>query len=147
MSDSMSKATIGGLRSLQAETVRSLPVATTPRPLRRTLTQLHLTSSVLASCLVGLTLVSYGTSVYLDRQLNQATRRLSQLQRHEQQITTANASLTRHMAQQIEQPETGLQPPKPDQVIFLQPAPQRPQRPVEAPTATPDILASRPLGY
>ena len=141
------KATVGVLRPLKAGAVQSLPVATAPHPLRRTLAQLHLASSVLVACLVSLTLVGYGTSVYLDRQVNQATRRLSQLQRNEQQITTANASLTRHLAQQIEQPETGLQPPKPDQVIFLRPAPQRPNRPVAEPTGTPEIQANRPLGY
>jgi hypothetical protein len=101
----------------------------------------------LAASLVSLTLVGYGTSVYVDRQLDQATRRLSQLQRSEQQITTANAILTRHMAQQVEQPDTGLQPPKPDQVIFLQPAPQRPATAVEEPPADLPMEAHRPLGY
>jgi hypothetical protein len=110
------------------------------------LAQVHLVSSVLAASLVSLTLVGYGTSVYVDRQLNQATDRLSDLQRSEQQLTTANATLTRHMAQQAEDPATGLQPPKPDQVIFLQPAPQRPAQVVEEPTTTP-TQATRPLGY
>ena len=142
-----SKATVGVLRPLKAGVVRSLPVTTAPTPLRRTLGQLYLASSVLATCLVGLALVGYGTSVYVDQQLNQATQRLSQLQRSEQQITTANASLTRHMAHQVEQPEMGLQPPKPNQVIFLELAPQRPARPVVESATTFDIQASRPLGY
>lgn len=143
---SPAKASVGVLRPLKAGAVKSLPVATTPSPLRRTLAQVHLVSSVLAASLVSLTLVGYGTSVYVDRQLNQATNRLSDLQRSEQQLTTANATLTRHMAQQAEDPATGLQPPKPNQVIFLQPAPQRPAQVVEEPAAAP-TQATRPLGY
>lgn len=142
-----SPGAVGRLRPLQPETVKSLPLATAPSPLRHVLGSLHLVSSVLAASLVSLTLVGYGTSVYVDRQLDQATRRLSQLQRSEQQITTANAILTRHMAQQVEQPDTGLQPPKPDQVIFLQPAPQRPATAVEEPPADLPMEAHRPLGY
>lgn len=143
---SASSTSVGVLRPLKPGAVQSLPMATAPSPLRRTLGQIHLVSSVLAASLVSLTLVGYGTSVYLDRQLNQATQHLSQLQRGEQQLTTANAILTRHMAQQAELPTTGLQPPKPDQVIFLQPAPQRPANTPEA-QATPIPQAERPLGY
>lgn len=141
-------ATVGVLRPLKAGSVQSLPVvATAPSPLRRTLAQIHLVSSVLAASLVSLTLVGYGTSVYVDRQLDQATRRLSQLQRSEQQLTTSSAILTRHMAQQAEDPATGLQPPKPDQVIFLQPAPQRPAQTPADSSADSNFRADRPLGY
>ena len=140
-------ATVGVLRPLKAGSVKTLPVTTAPSPLRRTLAQIYLVSSVLAASLVSLTLVGYGTSVYVDRQLAQATNRLSQLQRSEQQLTTANAILTRHMAQQAEDPAAGLQPPKPDQVIFLQPAPQRPAPAVESASETPNLQADRPLGY
>lgn len=145
-STAKSRSSVGVLRPLNAGSVKSLPVATAPSPLRRTLAQVHVVSSVLAASLVSLTLVSYGTSVYVDRQLDQATRRLSQLQRSEQQLTTANAILTRHMAQQAEDPTTGLEPPKPDQVIFLQPAPQRPAQAAEEP-ATALNSVDRPLGY
>jgi len=140
-------ATVGVLRPLKAGAVKSLPVAPASSPLRRTLAQIHLVSSVLAASLVSLTLVGYGTSVYVDRQLDQATRRLSQLQRSEQQLTTSSAILTRHMAQQAEDPATGLQPPKPDQVIFLQPAPQRPAQTPADSSAGASFRADRPLGY
>lgn len=144
---STSSATVGVLRPLKAGAVKSLPVAPASSPLRRTLAQIHLVSSVLAASLVSLTLVGYGTSVYVDRQLDQATRRLSQLQRSEQQLTTSSAILTRHMAQQAEDPATGLQPPKPDQVIFLQPAPQRPAQTPADSSAGASFRADRPLGY
>lgn len=128
--------------------VEPLPVSTAPSPLLVNLKRLQLVTSVLTASLVGLSLVGYGTSVYVDRQLRQSTQRLSQLQRSEQQLTTANAILTSHLAQQAESPETGLQPPKPDSVIFLRPAPQR-----SAPEPSPGPLPrnwfdlNRPLGY
>ncbi|NJL49101.1 MAG: hypothetical protein HC929_18600 [Leptolyngbyaceae cyanobacterium SM2_5_2] len=128
----------------QAEPARpsSLPVSAAPSRLMVVLGQVHLVSSVLATALVGLTLVGYGASVYVDRQLNQATQRLSELQRNEQQLATATAVLTSHMAQQAEDSASGLQAPKPDQVIFLKPAPARPGA---APSAV--VPPWRWLGY
>jgi hypothetical protein len=134
-------------RSAEPAQLRPLPSAE-PSRLRVVLGQLHLVSSVLATALVGLSLASYGASVYVDRQLNQATQRLSQLQRSEQQLTTANAILTSHMAQQAGETATGLQPPKPDQVIFLKPAPTRTQ-PATVAVVPPLSWLGRtpPLGY
>jgi hypothetical protein len=86
--------------------------------------QLHLVSSALAVSLVTLTLLSYGTSVYINRQLNQVSQRLNRLQRSEQQLTTANEVLKNHLAHQVETPEMGFQPPQPGNVIFLKPTPQ-----------------------
>ncbi len=128
--------------------LRPLPVSAEPSPILVGLKQCHLVSSVLATALVGLSLASYGASVYVDRQLEQATQRLTQLQRNEQQLTTANAILTSHMAQQADSPATGLEPPKPDHVIFLQPAPVRP---ATAPSAVvpslPWLNRPSPMGY
>lgn len=110
--------------------VHAEPVPLTPSVspvVLKWLSRLQLVSSVLATAVVGLALVSYGASVYVDRQLSQATQRLNALQRSEQQLTTANESLKSYMARQAESPEVDLIPPKPQQVIFLQPAHQRSQ--------------------
>lgn len=93
-------------------------------PMVRRLSQLHLVSSALATSLVALTLLSYGTSVYINRQLNQASQQLNRLQRNEQQLTTANEVLKNHLAQQVEGGEMGFQSPQPGSVIFLKPAQQ-----------------------
>ncbi|PSR19153.1 hypothetical protein C8255_03600 [filamentous cyanobacterium CCP3] len=90
----------------------------------RRLSQLHLVTSALAVSLVTLTLLSYGTSVYINRQLNQANQQLNRLQRSEQQLTTANEVLKNHLAHQVEVAEMGFQPPQPGNVIFLKPTPQ-----------------------
>ncbi len=134
----------------------SPPVVLPTAPLRessdvalRVLSRLHLVSSVLAVSVVGLALVSYGTSVYIGRQLNQATQKLSHLQRSEQQLTTANEVLKNYLAQQVQVGQTGLQPPQPSSVIFLKPSPRA------AAIALPKPLTDRlplpkvevPLGY
>lgn len=128
------------------------PGADSPSPVVRRLAQLHLVSSALAASLVALTLVSYGTSVYINRQLNQANQQLNRLQRNEQQLTTANEVLKNHLAQQVEGSEMGFQPPQPGSVIFLKPAQQAA---VAMPTPVPTSLLGRfalpkvdvPLGY
>ena len=126
-----------GSAVLSAETQPSSPTPVSPpvvlptaaagsavSPVLQLLSQLQVLSSVLAVALLGLTLVSYGTSVYINRQLSQANQQLNRLQRSEQQLTTANEVLKNHLAHQVEASVMGLQPPQPGSVIFLQPAQQ-----------------------
>ncbi len=123
------------------------PVA--PSPALNLLNRLQLVSSVLTASLVTLSLVSYGASVYLDQQLNQATKQLGRLQRNEQQIATFSAVLKSHMADQATHPSTDLQPPKPDQVIFLKPAPLRINSTLDRPShnVLSQWMGRSPLGY
>ncbi len=120
-----------------------VPLPTAPgleAPAVRGLSQLHLVSSALAVSLVSLTLLSYGVSVYVSRQLSQASQQLSRLQRSEQQLTTANEVLKNHLAQQVAGDTTGFQPPQPSSVIFLKPS---------APTAAvalPSQVSNRVMG-
>lgn len=140
--------------------VRSQPVVlptapglNAPSSTVRLLSQLYTVSSVLAAALLALTLISYGTSVYISRQLSQANQKLNRLQRSEQQLTTANEVLKNHLAQQVEVSEMGFQPPQPGGVIFLKPAQQTAA--VALPTPVPGSSMERfalpkvdvPLGY
>jgi len=126
-------ATHGSAALIPNEQQSPRPVVEPPVPLTpagapglfNVLSKLQLVSSVLALALLALALVSYGASVYVERQLNQANRRLNHLQRSEQQLLTANESLKSHMAQQADSPAVGLMPPTPQHVIFLQPANRR----------------------
>jgi hypothetical protein len=122
----------------------------------RALSHLNLVSSALSLSLVALTLISYGTSVYINRQLNQANQHLSRLQRSEQQLTTANEVLKNHLAQQAGLATLGFQPPQPGSVIFLKPAHRSvPAAADHSSEALPKGLAERftlpvvdvPLGY
>ncbi len=88
--------------------------------------RLQWVSSLLATTILALSLLSYGASVYVDQQVGRATRRLSQLQHNQQQIATFNAVLKTQMAAQAQLPSSGLQPPTPEAVVFLAPATPRP---------------------
>lgn len=133
----------------QSEPTQPVPLVPASQPASQALSNLHLVSSVLAVALVGLSLVSYGVSVYIDRELSQATRRLNQLKHNEQQLTTVNEVLKNHLAEEAEAPTTGLQPPQPGSVIFLRPAQQRPvvapEPPIQRWFNLPQVES--PLGY
>ncbi|MBE9189049.1 hypothetical protein IQ230_01430 [Gloeocapsopsis crepidinum LEGE 06123] len=107
-----------------------LPSARKPLWLLR-LSLLQRSSNVLIFCLIAVVLGLYSGTVYSQRAWNQAYRQLENLQRQERQLTTASEVLKNKIAQQAEQPETGLSPADPTQAIFLKPAPQRPARPDE----------------
>ncbi|MBD0268124.1 MAG: hypothetical protein ICV77_07490 [Cyanobacteria bacterium Co-bin8] len=105
--------------------------------------------SMLTSLLVVTALGGYGYTVYVDRQLDESSARLNSLQSNGQQLTTMNEVLKTYMADQAERPSTGLQPPRPANVIFLKPAQQRTPSSVEAPAPAEAKPVSQlaPLGY
>lgn len=129
------------------------PVPSPAKPSRAVqwLGALNTVVSVLTGCLVFTSLGAYGYTVYIDRQLSQASGHLEKLQRSEQQLTAVNEVLKNHLAEQAKRPNTGLRPPQPTNVIFLKPAPPRPltqgtaaPKPA-APSASSGPL--EPLGY
>ena len=79
-------------------------------------------SSVLAFVLVVATLMVYGSTVCSQELWSQSYRKLKNLQRHERQLNTANATLTGKMAQEAEKPGTELVSPTSEITIFLPPA-------------------------
>lgn len=99
---------------------------------------LHRYSSVMAFVLVAATLMIYGWTVYSQELWSQGYRRLQNLQRHERQLTTTNATLTNKMATEAEQPAAGLVSPTPGRAIFLPPASQSPD------TTPPSIMPNSP---
>jgi hypothetical protein len=78
-------------------------------------------SSVLAFVLVVATLIVYGWTVYSQELWSQSYRKLKNLQRHERQLNTANATLTSKMAQDAEKPDMELLSPTSEKIIFLPP--------------------------
>ncbi|MEH1935096.1 MAG: hypothetical protein V7L14_15650 [Nostoc sp.] len=112
----------------------------------------HRYSTVLAFLLVASTLAVYGWTVYSQELWSQSYRRLQSLQRHERLLMTTNATLTNKMAQEAEQPTTGLVSPTPQGMIFLPPASYSP-KPASSNTTntTPNSQTQQqtlsPLGY
>ncbi|MFN6516187.1 MAG: hypothetical protein RMY29_017040 [Nostoc sp. CreGUA01] len=109
----------------------------------------HRYSSVLVFLLVAATLAVYGWTVYSQELWSQSYRRLQNLQRHERLLTTTNATLTNKMAQEAEQPTTGLVSPTPEKMIFLPPASSNsePASPKTKPNPQTQQQRLSPLGY
>ncbi|ACB52793.1 conserved hypothetical protein [Crocosphaera subtropica ATCC 51142] len=79
-------------------------------------------STTLTCGLVAITLGVYGWTVYAPTLWSQEFSKLKTLQRNERQLAATNESLKHKMAEQAEQPASGLTPPNPYQSIFLAPA-------------------------
>jgi hypothetical protein len=105
-------------------------------------------SSVLAFVLVVATLMVYGWTVYSQELWSQSYRKLKNLQRHERQLNTANATLTSKMAQEAEQPGTELVSPTSQRTIFLPPTSNNyPRSSFSTSQPEPQPEPPSPLGY
>jgi hypothetical protein len=106
-------------------------------------------SSVGAFLFVVGALVVYGWTVYSQEVWSQAYRKLQNLQRHERQLTTTNATLTNKLAEEAEQPAAGLVTPTPEGMIFLPPTSRslKPTSSITAPNSKTQQEPPTPLGY
>ncbi|MFM5998581.1 MAG: hypothetical protein ACKPCI_23450 [Dolichospermum sp.] len=105
-------------------------------------------SSILAFLLVVATLIVYGWTVYSQELWSQSYRKLKNLQRHERQLNTANATLTGKMAQEAEKPGTQLVSPSSETTIFLPPKfSNYPQSSLSTSEPEPQPEPPSPLGY
>ncbi|MCX8120280.1 MAG: hypothetical protein N3E45_05550 [Oscillatoriaceae bacterium SKW80] len=114
----------------------------------RSLQNLQQGSKIVTSILVGTCLSVYGSTVYCQQMWKQQFHELENLRRTEEQLIIANETLKHKMAQMAEAPGTGLVPPNPGQIIFLEPAPPRyiPPTPPHPGNKWEDILPN-PFGY
>lgn len=126
---------------------RTTASQTAPLLLRFILFLQH-SSSAIACALVGAVLLAYASTVYIQQQWSEEYRKLETLQREMRNLTAADAIMKDNLAQQAEQPDTGLVMPTPDNNIYLSPTPSQP------PTATPPppppkkaAASNLPIGY
>jgi hypothetical protein len=105
-------------------------------------------SSAIAFALVGAVLLAYASTVYIQQQWSEEYRKLESLQREMRNLTAADAIFKENLAQQAEQPETGLVMPTPDNNIYLAPSQVQPTAkpaPKTAPAAS--SASNLPIGY
>lgn len=106
------------------------PAKVTPLPTKRKQLPLALQflllvqkgSTTFTFGLVAITLGVYAWTVYAPTIWTQEFSKLKTLQRNERQLAATNESLKHKMAEQAEQPGSGLTPPNPYKSIFLAPA-------------------------
>lgn len=108
------------------------------------LNRLQQGSTIVTGLLVTGALAVYGSTVYVDKSTSHALVQLDALQGESQQLTSANESIKQSLAEQAIQADSGLEPYESGDVLFLEPAPLRKSRVVEA-DKTNEL--SEPLGY
>ncbi|MEB3829372.1 hypothetical protein [Phormidium sp. CCY1219] len=115
----------------------------------RSLSQAHGVSCVVTFLLVASALFIYGSTVYSQQQWGVSYRKLEKLRREERQLTAANETLKKDLAQQAENPANGLVAPDLDRIIFVEQAPVEAGSQNEAigESAPKPPEDSRPLGY
>ena len=108
-------------------------------------------SYIVTFLLVSATLAVYGGTVYTQQLWNREYRQLETLRLQERQYTAALEVLKNQLADQAEQPETGLVPATPSNNLYL---PETPQVERTTPSSTTPLkptpssqLTPTPLGY
>ncbi|BFM38930.1 hypothetical protein OLK001_08560 [Synechocystis sp. LKSZ1] len=110
-------------------------------------------TTVLTLGLVTLALGIYGSTVYTPMQWSREYARLKTLQQTERQLLANTESIKNQLAQQAEQPNSGLVKVSPQQNIFL-PTSALPSQPLTRESTTvatvstlPLVLNHKPLAY
>ncbi len=104
-------------------------------------------SSIVTLLLIVGVLATYGWTVYIQQQWGKAYDSLEALKKRERQLVSANELLKNQMAEQAENPTTGLLLPDPSNAIFLTPAPQRSEVQPKSSPSPEKSFPNRPLGY
>lgn len=110
----------------KTNTLKVLPHSPQKPVWLQSLQSLQRTSSIVALVLLGTALSFYGSTVYSQQRWSEEYQKLETLRRSERQLSAAGEALKHQIAATAENPETGLVPQHPENMIFLQPAPERP---------------------
>ncbi|MCU0546062.1 MAG: hypothetical protein MUE44_28490 [Oscillatoriaceae cyanobacterium Prado104] len=118
----------------------------------RSLMRMQRASGAAACLLVGGALTLYGLTVYGEQQWSQEYQKLETLRLREQQLSAASEVMKHQLAKEAQNPQTGLAPQNPGNMIFLEQAPEsRSTQGTALPHPDPAIEnradAETPLGY
>ena len=138
-------------KTIELDVVEILPNQS-PKPLWLTsLVTLQRASSILTGTVVGITLSVYGLTAYREAAWTLEYQTLEQFRTEEQQLRAANEVLKHQIAEGAQEADTGLVERQPLDMIFLRPAPPRPEVPSQIPplelNGTSTSTTDKPLGY
>ncbi len=127
-------------------TVERLPIPTELPLWLRVFMGIQQGTLFLSCGLAAAVLAAYAWNVYSQQSWGEVYQELQLLRRNERQLISANEILRNQLAQQAEQAGTGLVNPKPQHMIFLEPAAIAPA-PVAATDPSPLRNQEEPIGY
>ena len=136
---------------IELDVVEILP----PQPYQplwlRSLVTLQQVSSIVAGAVVGVTLSVYGLTQAREAAWTQEYQTLEHYRTQEQQLRATNEVLKHQIAEGAQKPNTGLVEREPLDMIFLRPAPPRPEVSPQIPNLelnlSPTSTTNKPLGY
>jgi hypothetical protein len=136
----------------EASVLKVLPNSRFQPAWLRSLLQVQRASSVVVMLILGGALSIYGLTVYSEQRWSQEYQKLENLRLREQQLSAASEVLKHQLAQDAENPETGLTSQKPGEMIFLPPVPVgRSPQSATIPSPEPSLkrqgVVETPLGY
>lgn len=127
-------------------TVENLPIPTELPLWLRVCIGVQQGTLFLSCGLAAVVLAAYAWNVYSQQSWGEVYQELQLLRRNERQLISANEILRNQLAQQAEQAGTGLVNPKPQHMIFLEPA-MTPPAPVVQIDPPPQRSHEEPIGY
>lgn len=136
---------------IELDAVEILPSRPSQPLWLRSLVTLQQVSSIVAGAVVGITLSVYGLTQAQELAWTQEYQTLERYRTQEQQLRATNEVLKHQIAEGAQKPDTGLIEREPLDMIFLRPAPPRPEvSPEVPPLELNDSLTptkNKPLGY
>ncbi|WP_413161224.1 hypothetical protein ACL6C3_22190 [Capilliphycus salinus ALCB114379] len=136
---------------IELDVVEILPAQPDQPVWLRSLVTLQQVSSIVAGSLVGITLSVYGLTQAREAAWTQEYQTLEHYRTQEQQLRAANEVLKHQIAEGAQKPNTGLVEREPLDMIFLRPAPPRPEVSADIPNlelnVSPTTTPNKPLGY
>ncbi|WP_309739412.1 hypothetical protein [Chamaesiphon sp. OTE_20_metabat_361] len=140
------KSPVVGVNSHQPQPqVRQLPQNSAPAWLT-SLLAVQKGAAIVFCSVLGLSVIVYGHTARTQDTWKAQHKQLKRFQTQEHQQAVIAENIKQDLAQQAQQPESGLVDPSPKQMVFITGAPQRP---IKAP-ASPASAAPKsklPLGY
>jgi hypothetical protein len=114
----------------QQDRVHKLPKNLPTPAWLKSLLSLQKGSKLIFLIILGLTLIAYGYTAYIQDRWKEQHGKLKRLREQERQQVVINESLKYQLAEAAEKPNSGLINPDPSRIIFL---PATPPRPVKSP--------------
>ena len=143
------KSPIVGVNSTQSQQqIRQLPQSAAPDWLT-SLLAIQKGAAIVFCGVLGLSVVVYGYTARTQDAWKAQHKQLKRFQAQEHQQAVMAENIKQNLAQQAQQPESGLVDPSPQRMVFIPSAPQRPIKALAspAPPASSAPKSKLPVGY
>ena len=133
--------------SVRPSQVSHLPSPTAAPVWLKSLLTMQKGASLLLGIVFGLSSIVYGYTIHTQGTWRSQHGQLNRLQHQERQQTIINENIKQGLAKTAADAKSGLVEPKPEQMVFIPSAPQRPIKPLSPTQSAQTTPAAIPTGY